>query len=466
MVKRLFACFSLFCLVFTFMPLRSYAVVPSYGSQFLDTDVYSVRTALDAIKSSSVTNVNVLAYSSGSPVSGALSNRFIRSNSSSGGSVLNGAVGSYTLSNSGGTSSYTGYTFAYGISDAGALNWLNYHALSDRPSSDGAYALGFDVPLSVLGLSTGQQFHLYVPAGDNWSDGDYQDGSLGALLYADNDTDKLNNAIFSHNRRGVGSSVATSAKVNLTTQSGADWWGWPACSLSMYNGTLSNYRPSITSATSETVVIDNVTYYHYIVTPGASSHDHIYLSFMLPLYGTVNYNRGLILSSYWLDNIYFSQDVIGAATGSTDELLHEQVGWLRSIFNSIKALPETIWSVFSDGLKGLFIPSADQMEQLHDQLEESLSTKLGVVWTAFDVVLEILQGALTCNESGTIHFPGISLDLAGSTFVIESADVNVWPDGFDVLQAAVRSGCTMVLLFAWFNGLMRIKDRLMGDGDV
>lgn len=171
------------------------------------------------------------------------------------------------------------------------------------------------------------------------------------------------------------------------------------------------------------------------------------------------------LNRVFLNNIIFSDKVVQAEEDSTNGWLAKIKSVLDSIVSGITNLPALIWNIFSDGLKGLFIPSSDQLQSMSDQLDSTFSEKLGIVWTAFDVVLGILQGALDADAAGTVHFPGIELDLVGSTFSLAAADVSVWPAGFDVLQAVVKSAVTMVLLLAWFNGALKVKDRILGGGD-
>lgn len=215
---------------------------------------------------------------------------------------------------------------------------------------------------------------------------------------------------------------------------------------------------------TEEVLIGNVTWNHYVFT---CNSDMIYPFLFIRIADKPSnvYNFYVYVSSVLLDNIILSDSPVVAEEDSTNGWLAKIKSVLDTVVSTITQLPTLIWNVFSEGLKGLFIPTSEQLEDLNEQLETTFSGKLGVVWTAFDVVLGILQGALNADAAGTVQFPGITLDVGEADFVLAPATVSVWPAGFDAFEAVVKSAVTMVLLLAWFNGMMRIKDRFLGDGD-
>lgn len=136
---------------------------------------------------------------------------------------------------------------------------------------------------------------------------------------------------------------------------------------------------------------------------------------------------------------------------------------IQNIFNSIVELPSKIATLIIDGIKSLFIPSADDLEGVFQTLQDNLSQKLGAVYQAFDLVLEVFRSLAIEQEAGSVNFPGLSLSLAGATFSIPAQTVLLWPGGFSALQEPVRLGCTMVLVVAWVNGLIRRFSAFIGD---
>lgn len=405
--SRLLACFLCFVFIFYAVPsVSAYTVdggvTPSYDGKLLNPGDYSVNYL----------NFRRPVYSRFS-TSGGVTFSYIPSvisitdsSSSSGYSVIN-SQGWATSSNPG--------------------NWI--------ANDDGLLVLYSSIGFSV---ESGKEYHFYVPTVDTIAPFDiFSD-------YSNYDT--------SYVRFGFSDS-------NDPSRSGTT--GYFGVSPDGYGSYISPfYNVSVT----EEVLIGNVTWNHYVFTCDA---DMLYPTLYVRIMDkpSNSYNFFLYISSILLDNCIFSDVPVVAEEDSTNGWLAKIKSVLDTIVSTVTQLPTLIWNVFSEGLKGLFIPTSDQLEDLNNQLEITFSSKLGVVWTAFDVVLGILQGALNADAAGTVQFPGITLDVGDADFVLAPATVSVWPAGFDAFEAVVKSAVTMVLLLAWFNGMMRIKDRFLGDGD-
>lgn len=165
-----------------------------------------------------------------------------------------------------------------------------------------------------------------------------------------------------------------------------------------------------------------------------------------------------------LQSIWEAVSSLPALLGSILDVVSSLPGiiaeWFSSCIDAILSLPQLIM----DGIYNLFVPSQDDLSGLYDDFEDLMTGKLGAVWQVFDIVLGVFQGLMTTSENGSIHFPGISVNLPEGLFVIlPESDVAIWPDGFGALEVAVRTGVTAVIVLAWCNGLLKKMGDFLGD---
>ena len=167
-----------------------------------------------------------------------------------------------------------------------------------------------------------------------------------------------------------------------------------------------------------------------------------------------NMNGGIwVNSSMNFPSIYklslsgnISVDTSGVNTG----LLKSIIQWLRNILNAITALPQQIADKVIDGVKTLFIPTADDLAGVFETATGKLEERLGFIaqittWL-FDMFQSIISSTVALNDSITI--PKLAIpwsnmptwaQVSGNEIVIwNEMTVKVIPDGAEDLQTFVK----------------------------
>lgn len=243
-----------------------------------------------------------------------------------------------------------------------------------------------------------------------------------------------------------------------------------------YSTLLDGVKPFSCDINSvSTVTIDGHRFIKYSLTLKADQSPRQVVQFVIA--GTAAALSDSYDSSFFsidlLNNIYIDLDssVVpdgegppddGTGSGGGGESGGDQdtTGQLTDIKDAVTELPNSIAGKIADAVMGLFVPDEEQLESIHASMDTFFSDQLGAVWTVMDFFLDLLMYALDADAQESIAFPGIVLDVGSdASFILEPADVYIWPNGFRQLQPLVRSGVTMVLILCWFRGLMRIKDR-------
>lgn len=125
---------------------------------------------------------------------------------------------------------------------------------------------------------------------------------------------------------------------------------------------------------------------------------------------------------------------------------------IGNILTSITELPGKLWTLISDGLQALFIPTEEQMQDVSDKYDGLLEGKLGFVYQLFSFVVDTfgkLQSALAAPDNYSFHFPGVSFPMSGEMMVIiAEQDVSFDNAVMDVLRPVLGTIITMVSVLA------------------
>lgn len=118
--------------------------------------------------------------------------------------------------------------------------------------------------------------------------------------------------------------------------------------------------------------------------------------------------------------------------GMTDDERHEETkGFLESIisaiqgiFDAIVNLPGKIVSGLLDGLKSLFVPSEEDLEELKGKYETLLSERLGFIWQAGEWITGFgsdLLAAFGGTDVAQFEFPGVGFEMNGEQIQLIAA---------------------------------------------
>ena len=160
-------------------------------------------------------------------------------------------------------------------------------------------------------------------------------------------------------------------------------------------------------------------------------------------------------------NIEFQSEEAGLLSGL--------LGWVKNIFNKIGdigqaiiELPGKIADLVVTGVKNLFIPSTEDVENFSGKMDTLLENKLGAVYQVSNTVIEAWDRVQEADEQDTINFPETEIQLLGDdTFAFGGYDVQIVPEGFTWLATIVKSVAGIVATIAFINGLRKRYDEVM-----
>lgn len=144
-------------------------------------------------------------------------------------------------------------------------------------------------------------------------------------------------------------------------------------------------------------------------------------------------------------------------SGQSIGLLKGIIEWLRNILNAITNLPSQIWSFIENGLKILFIPSADFMSGTFDSFKNLAESKLGFLYTILDMVIGLFQSLTTSlvTPAETLTIPRLALPFpytdSGYIVLWEDMTFNIRIEGLDVLYSLAHLVTSILLITATIN---------------
>lgn len=128
---------------------------------------------------------------------------------------------------------------------------------------------------------------------------------------------------------------------------------------------------------------------------------------------------------------------------------------LQELVSDVGSLGTRIVSGILDGLTGLFVPSAEDLEEINTNWQTMLETKLGFVWQAGTELIAIANAVIDEMEGGTPYafvFPGISFPQNGEELVIlPEMEVSLENDFMDVVRPILASVTIAVCVIAFIN---------------
>lgn len=155
-----------------------------------------------------------------------------------------------------------------------------------------------------------------------------------------------------------------------------------------------------------------------------------------------------------------ASSTIAATQAAAQNVSQNIVATGETINKTLTGLPEAIGNKVTD----LFVPKAEDLAAIKDDYDGLLEEKLGAVYQVEQYGQNLFGSVAAATETETITFPGISVPVGqGENFVMESAEVAVFPAGLDVLKNCVKFLVTAAFVAAWVLGLQRYYDKIMGD---
>lgn len=175
------------------------------------------------------------------------------------------------------------------------------------------------------------------------------------------------------------------------------------------------------------------------------------------------------------------------AEDSAEGLLSGLIAWVKGIFeivsngfnsvisgignilNSIIELPGKLWTLISEGLQDLFIPTQEDLQDFSQKWEALLQDRLGVIYTCSNYLISYCEAILGFNGApdSTINLPSVTVNLAGTPFTFGGYDVNIVPDGFSGIVGMLQGLIAIVATLAFVNAMKKRLEKLLGgDGSA
>lgn len=136
-------------------------------------------------------------------------------------------------------------------------------------------------------------------------------------------------------------------------------------------------------------------------------------------------------------------------------LLSGILAFLQTIYNAIVSLPGNIASVIIEGLKGLFIPSEEDITGIKSQYESLFSERLGFIYQGFQWVVDFASTILNTLQNVTSYsfdFPGVSVPLNGTIYqIIPATKVSLDNGVMDVLRPVLGTIVSFVCIVSFVN---------------
>ena len=153
------------------------------------------------------------------------------------------------------------------------------------------------------------------------------------------------------------------------------------------------------------------------------------------------------------------EDVGANIQGSIDDVgntVDDIQGTQEEILEEVKeSLPQKIIGGLIDGIVGLFVPSAEDLEGIQEDYEDMLSEKLGFVWQAYELLSSFVGGLednLTGGQSYTFTFPEIAVPMNGETHVlVEESEVDLDNGFMDVVRPVLGTIVTVICVLSFVN---------------
>lgn len=137
------------------------------------------------------------------------------------------------------------------------------------------------------------------------------------------------------------------------------------------------------------------------------------------------------------------------APSGSDVDLTETNGLIGRVIQAVQNLASSIL----DGLKGIFIPDDDFMNEFKDDMQTLLEDHLGGLYEAEQIMVDSFGQLPNVVAKSEIYIPPVTLNLAGGNFKIGDWHVPLKVDG---LPAALYEGIAFIIDFLCLAAFLRM----------
>lgn len=145
------------------------------------------------------------------------------------------------------------------------------------------------------------------------------------------------------------------------------------------------------------------------------------------------------------------------------EKIQELPTYLIEIKDKILGLPDLI----AEKIKALFIPSDEAIQGMKEDFDDLLEDRFGAVYEVVDYTKDFYGLFVDVEASDVqeyIELPLLEVELAGAMFEFGGWQVDIIPDGFEIVVESVKWAFSAACSLALLDMLRRKFDYLLGGG--
>lgn len=147
----------------------------------------------------------------------------------------------------------------------------------------------------------------------------------------------------------------------------------------------------------------------------------------------------------------------------TNGLLQSIIGGITSIKDAIVNLPATIGNFIIDGIKSLFVPTEEDLEEWKDKFDTFWFDHLGFIYQLPGYVVDLCKSIYNSVDAphNTVEIPLFEVDFGEANFSFGGYDVDLVPEGFGGIVAVLKVIVNIVCTLAFVNVGLRYFERIL-----
>lgn len=130
----------------------------------------------------------------------------------------------------------------------------------------------------------------------------------------------------------------------------------------------------------------------------------------------------------------------------------------KGIWDAIIDLPGAI----IDGIVGLFVPSEGFWDEYYARYDLLFSENLGFLYESFHILYDFYENIMSASSTmNIVEVPYFSYDFSGTTFEFGGWEVNLVPEGMEILQDICRSISSIIMIIMIVNFGIKMYDKFL-----
>lgn len=160
-----------------------------------------------------------------------------------------------------------------------------------------------------------------------------------------------------------------------------------------------------------------------------------------------------------IDGVNDSVQQNGEKIDGVNDSVQENGEKIDNLNSTLEETPNKI----IEGIKGLFIPTEEDMTEIKDKFELLMEERFGALYQAGSILVEFAENFKYEGIQTTIELPWVGVPLADSYFEFGGFEVQIIPEGFEEIQGYIVTATDIVCTLAFVVMLRNKFNKLVGD---